>query len=534
MTKKKKSRKKGKGKNQFTPIHEHKRNGSKLLSQWSELNTKMIDWERDLIPEHLWIDLLAQEYKNVHWHNIYSEFLDKLEECLVELPNVPLLGFISDFNIPTDEEKEKFINNNEDLIFEAFYKPIGKIMELYPENPANWLLLDKWTKNDRNDSEKELDRLGQSVKRLMEAKDLYAGHIRAVPLNRLFKHNKIFLPKGELTDLLPKYPVECTEDDKYYVQSFARTTINQYFLTEERYTSMNWSKYFWRHNYDLVPCSPLKESLENGDIEISSERINEICQKTCDNSNKLIKYLDKISIQYKYDLYKPMKDEILLGLFSRIVRLYISFVSNQYLWTRDLSCIFLRCLGETTIIFHYLILHGTEEVYQKFHDYAVGKEKLLLLHIQDSYDDSLSLEGKDPEKIAKDIGGGFHAEMMDVELKSWTKKDMRTMAKDTGLEKIYRIIIDPSNADIHGSWTSIRKSNLVFCRQALHRFHKIPKFYEPPVYLGALAAADSMYLMANEIAIKELGFPKSDEELSEIKEVQDAIKEGLKKLKKEN
>lgn len=538
MAKHKKKRSQKKRKNQFTPINKHKRDGSKLTSEWSDLNLQMIEWERDLIPEHLWIDLLAEEYKDVLWFRIYNEFLDKLEECLTEQPKTPLFGFISDFTIPSDEEKEKFISNNKDLVFNAFFKPIGKILSLYPKNPASWLVLKEWIDKEKVDFEEELNKLSQSVSRLMEAKDLYAGHIRALPLNRLFKHNKIFLLKEkmeELAELIPKYPGKCTEEEKYYVQSFARTTMNQKFMIEDRYKDMVWSKYFWRHNYDLVPCVPLNASLEDGDIEMHDKKVKEIQEKTWKNSIKLMKYLDKIAMQYKYDLYDPMIDQIKLGLFSRIVRLYISFVSNPFLWTRDLSCIMLRCLGETTIIFHYLILHGTNEDFKKFHDYAIGKEKLLMLHIQDTYQESLSLESKDTEKIAKDIGGDFHAEITDVELKGWTKKDIRTMAHDTGLQKIYKIIVDPSNADIHGSWSSIRKSNLVICRQTLHRFHRIPKFYEPPVYLGALTAADSIYLMAKEIAVQKLGFPKPDETLLEISEVKKAMqersKEIIKKLK---
>lgn len=535
MAKHKKRRSQKKRGNQFTPINKHRRDGSKLTTKLSGLNLQMIDWARDLIPEHLWIDLLAEEYKNVLWFKIYNDFLDKLEECLVEQPKTPLFGFISDFAIPSDEEKEKFINNNKDFIFNAFFKPIGKILSLYPESPASWLILQEWIDREPVDFEEELNKLSRSVSRLMKAKDVYTGHLRALPLNRLFKHNKIFLLKGkmdELVELIPKYPEKCTEEEKYHVQSFARTTMNMEFMIEERYKDVVWSKYFWRHNYELVPCASLRESFEEGDIETHDEKVKKIQEKTMGNSVKLMKYLDKIAMQYKYDLYDPMIDQIQLGLFSRIVRLYISFVSDPFLWTRDLSCIMLRCLGETTIIFHYLILHGTGEDFKNFHDYAVGKEKLLMLHIQDTYKESLSLEGKDVEKIAKDIGGDFHAEITDVELKGWTKKDIRTMAHETGLHKIYKIIVDPSNADIHGSWTSIRKSNLVICRQILHRFHKIPKFYYPPIYLGALAAADSIYLKAKEIAIKKLGFPEPDETLSEISEVKDAMQERSEEIVK--
>ena len=163
--------------------------------------------------------------------------------------------------------------------------------------------------------------------------------MRALPLNRLFKHNKIFLTRGkfdDLIDLLPKYPVNCTEDEQYRVQQFARITMNLTFMNNDRYKSRSWPIYFWRHNLDLVPCHPVEGSLRKGDLN-KDEEIKDLQSRLWENCIILMKYIDKIGMQYKYDLYKPITNEIKLGLFSRIARLYISFISNPFLWTRDLQ-----------------------------------------------------------------------------------------------------------------------------------------------------------------------------------------------------
>lgn len=527
MSKKKKQHSKRK-KPRFTPINKHQRKGSKLTTALSSYpNLQMIDWERDLMPEHLWIELLANECKSLPWHKIYEDFMDRLDSALEYKRKTPLLGLMSDFSLLTEKEKGNFLSKNKEFIHKFFFIPIGKILSFYPENPANWLVLDEWKNHEKIDFEIELKRLADSLSRLIKAKDNYAGHIRTIPITRFFKHGKISLPSSGMEDLidsLTRYPGKCSKEEKYKVQSFSRMHINTTLITQEPYKSTKWPRYFWQQNYNLVPCAPVPESLEKGDIEVHNEKIKAIQEKLWKNCVVLMKYLDKAALQYKYDLYNPMVDEIKLGLFSRIIRMYISFVSNPFLWTRDLSGIMLRCIGETAIVFFYLVKKGTKEDFQRFHDYALGKEKLLMLHIQDTFPDFVPLDGKTTDEMAKDIGGGFKAEITDIDLKGWIKKDIREMAYDVELEDIYKLIVDPSNSEIHGSWSSIRKSNLVICRQILHRFHKVPKFYEPPVYLASLFVAETIYLRAQKLAIDELGTPQPDEVLAEISEITKGIK----------
>ena len=433
MSKSRNKKKKG-----FTPISHHTRQGDVLKTKVSDLPIEMINWERDLIPEHIWIDLLFNNYPHVAWHKIYEEFMDRLDQSLERKLNFPLLGMISDFGIPTEQERKQFIENNKDFIYKYFFLPVGKILSLYPENPANWLILEEWGNKNTINIEQELRKLEESLMRLIKAKDLHAGHIRTLPLSRILKHGIISLPKTGMESFLnplTRYPGKCSEEEKYTVQQMSRTLLNTYFMSENRYKSKNWPMYFWRHNLNLVSCTPIDSSLDEGDIK-DNDSMKDLQKRQWGNCIKLMKYLDKIGIQYKYDLYTPLKDEIKLGLFSRIVRLYISFISNPFFWNRDLSGILLRCLGETTIIFFYFVKKGTDEEYKNFHDYALGKEKLLMLHLQDTLDEQTSLEGKTIDNISKDLGGGFSAEILDIHLKDWTKKNIRDLASAVGLENI--------------------------------------------------------------------------------------------------
>ncbi len=439
--------KKSKKKKRFSSISKHKSDGRMLRTMPAEMNIAAIDWERDLMPEHIWIDLLAEEYKDKAWHKIYEHFLDELDAVG---GGIHSFGLISDFGLIPNDAREKFITSRKDLIYEAFYKPIGGILSLYSDSPANWLVLDEHKQVDKISFEIELAKLANSLKRLIKAKDLYAGHIRMMPFTRVVKHGLVNMPFDEkMIDMLTRYPAGCSEDERYSVQQHARVIMNSQYMAQDIYQKKVWPKYFWRHNYNLVPCHPINKSLDNGD-DLDAERMKSLQEQVWANCVRLMKYLDKIAQQYKYDLFDPYKDEIVLGLFSRIVRLYISFAANPFLWNRDLSGLMLRCIGETTILFFYFANNATDDEFRSFKNYSQGKDKLLMLHLQDTLSYGKSLDGKNIDQIAQDIGGGLVAEMMPIDLKGWTTKSIRDLALEIGLGRIYLWVIDPCSSELQG------------------------------------------------------------------------------------
>ena len=494
-------------KRKYTPIRHHTRKGSTLKPPLVTMNFQPIDWQRDLLPEHLWIELLSAEYRDRDWQRIYDDFMNRLD---AELPDSKtcLYGFITDFGVVPKQARESFLGKHKDFIYHAFFKVIGKVLTLYPDSPANWLLLEEWKRAEPVNFEVELNRLEKSVVRLLPGKDLHAGHIRALPLNRAFKHNKIYYNSDmTIVDLLPKYPGKCTEEEQYLVQQHARIEMNLMIKLEERFALNTWPKYFWRHNYDLVPCIPEEHSLDIGG-KVSEEQMKETYHRIRSNCDAITDYLGKLGMQYKYDLYDSTKDEILLGLFSRLSRLYILFLSNSTLWAGDISGIFLRCMAETAIVFAYFAREGEEKEFLDFRKYGEGKQKLLMLHLQDTYHEQKAYDGQTVDDLADELGGGMNPELIEIELSDWTKKSSRELAMASGFEDVYRLIFDPASSDVHGTWTSLRKANLVYCRVALHGFHKMPSLVEPPLLLLPARMTQTILSRCLDVGIHNLNFPK--------------------------
>jgi hypothetical protein len=362
--------------------------------------------------------------------------------------------------------------------------------------------------------ETEIPILRKLVFELMPGKTEIPGHIRTLPFGRPLKHGKMHFASHmtEILDLLPKYPTKCTPEEKKHVQSFVRNSMNMNFQILPRFEGKSWSKYFWRHCFDLVVCDQNMIPLQGSTFLIESdlESFEKILSR---NAEAVRKYIENLHNHLHPDLYDPTADEILFGLFARSLRFTIAICENPVLWPRDMVGIMLRCLADTTINFAYLAKYGQASDFSAFKSYGEGQEKLLMLHLQDNYPSAVSLEGRSSKEISSDLGG-FMPELIQIELGSWSKTDARDLAQKAGMQDIYRLVFSPSSGDVHGTWASLKHSNLSYCTEPLHRFHRLPAFSEPPIYLETILVAFRICERAIEIAETILKYPKLGVSLS--------------------
>jgi len=502
----KNKRKRHKHKPIHSPLAFHRKSGTKLITFLSDIGVRQIQWERDVLPEFLWIAALAIKFGIDAFHTPYGNFMDAVDD-MWSINTVPL-GLISDFALfPTDRRSE-FLAKNTQLIEEYFRNPIGRIISFYPECPAAWLLQKEFIPpDDHLDPEIELGHLRSLVIKLLAGKDAYASRVRIVPLDRLFKHDKIriFDTLKEILEAIPKYPSACSEDFKSRVESFARTVINMEIEQRVDLQAHEWPKYFWRHNYDLAVCKHREASLLGG-RSVDKEAARCIQETMAQNAISVREYLADLRQKLKLDLYDPTRDEVLFGLFSRVTRLYSLFADDPHLWARDIAGIILRCLAETAITFTYLMHKGHQEDFRKFIEYGDGQQKLLMLHLQDNYPNDKSLEDHTVKDMSDQMGS-FYPELLDIQLGHWMKKDTRDLAREAGMEKVYRLVFTPTSSDLHGSWLNLKYSNFTHCIEPLHRFHRLPAFAEPPFFIKTAEIAREIYESCLEGAIKELEYP---------------------------
>lgn len=488
-----------------TPLAHLQQKGTKLLSPLSSLGIQRLDWERDQLPEFLWVAALAEDQGLDHFHDHYNAFLDVVDS--VWSHETTPLGLLSDFGLIGAEKRAQFLRDNEIIVEQLFHKPIGRIIAFYPDCPAHWLVKQSLlAEGGVLNPQTELGYLRRLVTMLMPGKTDFPARVRAVPLNRLLKHRKIFFSDTlQVIQAIPKYPHECDEHEKFMLESMARSAINMSIQERKDLVGFPWSRYFWRHNYNLTPCRERDIQLRCA-RQVSKDQSRIIQEVLRHNAQTATEYVTVLRSQYRPDLYDPSKDEVLLGLFSRVTRLFVLMMENPSLWARDTGGIMLRCLADSAITFGYLTVAGSNEDFTRFIEYGEGQQKLLMLHLQDNYPDDKSLEGLSSEEISDRLGK-FTPELVDIELGHWLKKDARKMASDAGMERLYRLVFNPASSDVHGSWLSLKSSNLIHCLEPLHRFHRLPSLSEPPFFINVAEAARSLYEHCVKTAVDKLHYP---------------------------
>src|SRR6185312_8067183 len=460
---------------------------------------------------HLWIDLLRQHVGEERYLIKFNQLLDRLQAASGAEP--VFHGYISEFGLFPEEQRAEFLNAHGDIVREAFFTPAGRLLMGYPGCPAAWMSAPFAADAEALDRGAIATVLTESVIRLSQNNDAYVGHLRVLPFSRKVRAGKFQTSSEEHLDLMKRYPASCSDQEKRRLQQFVATTMNA--TMSEQYANFPWPAVFWRHNSRMVACKPLAFSLNAGSFleENAGETLLDVSAR---NAEKAFHYLKRFSTEYSFDLYAPERDEILLGLFSRLTRLYFRLCTDSSLWVQDMAGIVLRCLADTAIVFGYLARKGTPEEFAAFRSYGQGKEKLLMLHLQDTYSGARSMKGKSATEMAGSVGEGGSPEFVNIELDNWTKKSVRDLAMQAGFEKYDRIVYDPSRADLHGTWMSLRESNLMLCGQPLHRFHRLPGTYEPPAYAGFVRVAQDVYKECLATGIDFLYFPEFVDELDEL------------------
>jgi hypothetical protein len=422
----------------------------------------------------------------------------------VQLKDV-CFGLISDFGRLSDETRRAFLVENHQLARELFWNPIGEALSLYPDAPCHWLVAALRQPEDHIDHEKGLALLRELVTNLLDKHGAFATRVRMAPCRPLENRRIHFMKDLSVLELLPRYPSDLDEEDRLHVESFVRAAMMALYAMRDELKDWTWSKYFWRHNYDLAVCRSINRDLPEGLLLTDAgdfEALRTTMTRALDNGQE---YLMQLQSQLRIDLYDPTRDEVLFGLFARITRLFLLLLEDPNLWARDIGSIIVRCLADTAITFGYLVRRGSAEEFQKFVQYGEGQQKLLMLQLQDNYPAARSPEGLDVEEIEKQFA--VIPEFIDIELGQWNKKDSRILAKDAGMEKLYRLVFQPTSGDLHGNWASLRNSHLTYCDEPLHRFHRLPSNVQPPFYVAVAETARLLYEECREIAVTALRYP---------------------------
>lgn len=239
-----------KNKTVTSKIKDYKRDKKLLTPPFGQINIDQVMWHKEMLPDFLWIDSLVVFYGDIVASEYYNRLLDVLDEFHKIDPI--LTGTISDFGLIKIEDRPEILKANKYLIEDTILNPFGNIIRLYPKCPMFWLL-GNTTSNKLNIPD-TIEDAKSAVKRLFPAKDNHSGLVRALPLNRFFKHNKLHITSNmkDTIKSIEEYP----RGDRYRAESFARSILNMFYMQEhEKNPDLSkWSEYFWTYNFKISKC----------------------------------------------------------------------------------------------------------------------------------------------------------------------------------------------------------------------------------------------------------------------------------------
>lgn len=206
----------------------------------------------------------------------------------------------------------------------------------------------------------------------------------------------------------------------------------------------------------------------------------------------------------KVDLYNPVADEVIGGLFARTFRLLQTFVLDFYIWADDLGQIVLRLMLESVFYLRFLISHNQLEMFLEFQKYGIGQEKLYKLQLRKLVEEgNLNATDELRDYIDSDSDEEISDELLNVRLKNF--EDMRKVATEAGMKDRYVLHYQPESMIVHGHWSALKKYYLLPCSEPLHRFHLQPSFHLPPLNPMLLDQAVELFMDAYELWRKRYG-----------------------------
>ena len=182
------------------------------------------------------------------------------------------------------------------------------------------------------------------------------------------------------------------------------------------------------------------------------------------------------------DFSKIEVHEVLGALLARQVTLATQLAECPPIWNGHIAPILLRAMADVHITVAW-ILKDPMGRSRQFIRYGLGQAKLNLEHRKAKLD----MKKPDPEqqRIVEAIEGWINAQrftwLTEVNLGSWSGKNVREMADEADCLDFYYFVYSSFSLCAHSTWEHIEKYNLQKCQNPMHRYHRVSIVADVPL-----------------------------------------------------
>lgn len=488
------------------PLKGHFRLGRVYKTPMNSLNVTPTDWATNDFPDLIWSAVLAAAYEDKvidTFKAIQGAVFGLLGADAIEAEGITVNGRLTALERVPAERRAAIIGvlRAAGLLGVAVPDELLAILRQYHDVPGAWLLLEPFADRVLTlDGDDALTYLARAF-----VKAIGDGHRKALivfPALQWLCYRKKVSVTAEMAKAFDKFPHNGEEQGAAdaSVRSSAmlmdRGPFTDAAVTE---ATQAWARAFWHQNWHMTKCQPaeLKDDAdpvvgaEIGDAtEVEYEQLLPAEGEIEDLAGQVETLFNRfmtaaLDNTREVDLYDPTRHEVICGLMSRATRATLILVSNPDLWCGEHGAATLRLFAETEINMMWMAKQGNDAMYHRYQEYGQGKAKLAHANMNAMIEamgtDAPDVLKQSTEKLGKQLGGEWAAELIDVDLGStFSGKNIRDMATEADLADTYKYIYQQSSSVTHGEWWTIEDSAMQRCLNPLHRFHLIPSFNAQP------------------------------------------------------
>ena len=314
------------------------------------------------------------------------------------------------------------------------------------------------------------DELGQAILACYDHQSQEATDCRWLKMLTRLVGGQLFLPPGDMVRELVEYP-------SYGDQTRVRPTIRASeisFATDDSPSA--WSRIFWQECFDKTYCHGLEQlqleeqGAEARNIELRTER--EEALKRAKHLSDVWGLLGAQCIGTARTTAVDARHDAVFGTALYALAI-LHEISTQLLGRRVLGRVGMRVIAECYVTLAYLLVKDEPELWLSYRVHGAGQAKLAFLKFADSEKAPASIDLKVLEHLANEDAW---QEFLPINLGHWDNANLRDMSVTAEVKDVYDKYYPWPSSYVHGQWGAVRDTVLDTCVNALHRFHRIPRF----------------------------------------------------------
>lgn len=438
-------------------------------------NYSPYSWVKEIVPEFFWIAKLILDYGPQTGVETARTFGMAASKASKKEPK-PLFAAASSFMELDEGEQTTALDNLPNHELELLQHSLGPVSAVWQDSPLAFLNL-----NTDLGAKEALQELAPMLEQLYERHSREATLAISTLVYLGLDQEKIFINKEILerratvfTDI-ERYPE--TEESRS-AGSFFRAMAPMFLQMQKQNESSDaaqWQGLFWEGVSELGDCIGLHQDLPK--LPSATEGYEGFIAAYSHFAHDDLRRRQEA---WPLDLQKPQGQQVILALLARQATLAIETISAPSTWNPNVGPILMRAMADAHITLVWLLGDIENRVPLYVND-GLGAIKLEIAHREDEAKLNPDTDTEEQRLYTEHLRHWLESQQMsdftEVNLGSWSGKNTRIMADESGCKNFYNFVFQPFSSAVHSHWSHVGRLNVEACQNPSHAHHFLPAIH---------------------------------------------------------